>query len=616
MTVMDQPVAPDYAALGTLTNDFSIVAATVNGSGSQTANSVIVRALFKMGIPVSGKNLFPSNIKGLPTWFQIRLSKDGYTARQEIAPILVAMNLDTAFQDVDNVPPGGIVIYPEDWDRRHLDFKRDDLMFYPIPTKSLAKEAGAPTGLTEYVANMAYVGALAELLGIPMNYVQDAISYALGGKEKAIRMNLKVVELAQAFVHDHWEPQNRFRVEPMDRTHGLVMMDGNAAAALGATFGGVHLIAWYPITPSTSLVDAARGFLQEYRHDPETGEATYAVVQAEDELAAIGMVFGAGWAGARAMTSTSGPGISLMAEYAGLGYFAEIPGVIWDVQRVGPSTGLPTRTSQGDLIFIYFLGHGDTRQVILLPNGPKECFECGWKAFDLAERLQTPVFVLSDLDMGMNQWMSEPFEYPDRPIDRGKVLDVAALEQMKPGEWGRYKDVDGDGIPYRTLPGTPHPGAGYFTRGTGHNENAVYSERSDDWVQNMDRLHRKYDTARELVPQPVIDERDGARIGIVAFGSTDPTIVEARDWLRDRHGIETSYLRVRALPLGQAVFDFVNRYNRIYVVENNHDGQLCQIMQLEMPERAADLKSVAHLDGLPLSPRWVVGRILEREEEA
>lgn len=616
MTITDQPVAPDYASMGTLVNDFSLVAATVNGSGSQTANNVIVRSLFKMGIPVSGKNLFPSNIKGLPTWFQIRVSKDGYTARQEIAPILVAMNLDTAFEDVDNVPPGGLVIYPEDWDKRNMDFKRDDLLFYPIPTKSLAKEAGAPTGLTEYVANMAYVGALAELLGIPLEYVKEAISHALGGKERAIQMNLKVVELAQDFVHDHWEPQDRFKVELMDGTSGMVLIDGNAAGALGATFGGVHLIAWYPITPSTSLVDAARGFLQRHRHDPDTGQATYAVVQAEDELAAIGMVFGAGWAGARAMTSTSGPGISLMAEYSGLGYFAEIPGVIWDVQRVGPSTGLPTRTSQGDLLFTYFLGHGDTRQIILLPADPKECFECGWKAFDLAERLQSPIFVLSDLDLGMNQWMTDTFEYPDQPIDRGKVLDAEALSKMKPGEWGRYKDVDGDGIPYRTLPGTPHPGAGYFTRGTGHNEYAVYSERGDDWTANIERLHRKYDKARELVPQPVIDEVDGASFGIIAFGTTHPTIIEARDWLRDKHGVEASYLRLRALPISQSVFDFVDRYDRVYVVENNHDGQMCQILRLEMPERAADLVSVAHLDGLPLSARWVVETIMAQEQEA
>lgn len=609
MSVVDTQPAPDRTRAVEIVNDFSIMVATINGTGSQTANSVIVRALFKMGIPVSGKNMFPSNIAGLPTWFQIRVSKDGYTARQDQAPILVAMNLNTAAEDVEQLPPGGVVIHPNDW---RITFSRDDLTYYPIPVKALAKEADTPSQLVDYVANMAYVGAVAELFGIPLEYIKEAISYYLRGKAKAVAMNLKVVELAEAYVRENLTKQDPFRVAPMDATNGLILMDGNSAAALGAAFGGVNVIAWYPITPSTSLIDAAREYLNAVRKDPDTGQATYAIVQAEDELAAIGIVLGAGWAGARSMTATSGPGLSLMAEYAGLGYFAELPGVIWDVQRVGPSTGLPTRTSQGDLMFVYFLGHGDTRHVVLLPGTIEECFEFGWRAFDLAEQLQTPIFVLSDLDLGMNSWMGRPFRYPDTPMNRGKVLTVDDLKQMN-GNWARFKDVDEDGVGYRTLPGTDHPGAAYFTRGTGHNERAVYSERSDDWEQNMLRLRRKHETARRLVPNPVVDEVEGAEVGVVAFGSVHPAIVEARDILRQQHDFETDYLRLRALPLTSEVFDFVDRYERVYVVENNHEGQLAQIMRMEMPERAANIISVARLTGLPPSATWVASAIVEQE---
>ncbi len=609
MSVVNAQDAPDRTGTE-IVNDFSIVAATVNGSGSQTANSVIVRSLFKMGIPVSGKNMFPSNIKGLPTWFQIRISKDGYTARQERAAILVAMNMATVAEDVAKVEPGGVVLYPDDW---RITFNRDDLTYYPIPVKDMVDQSDCPRQLRDYVANMAYVGAVAELFGIPLEYIGDSVSYYLGGKEKAIRLNLGVVESTAAYVRENLPKQDPFRVEPMDKTQGLILVEGNTAAALGAIFGGVSVIAWYPITPSTSLVDAAREHLDVLRRDPETGRATYAVVQAEDELAAIGMVLGAGWAGARAMTATSGPGISLMAEYAGLGYFAELPGVIWDVQRVGPSTGLPTRTSQGDLLFVYFLGHGDTRHVCLMPGNMEECFEFGWRAFDLAERLQTPVFVLSDLDLGMNPWMSKPFTYPDQPMDRGKVLTAEELNKLK--SYARFADVDGDGIGYRTLPGTDHPLAAYLTRGTGHDEYAIYSERPDDFYNNLQRLRRKHDTARTLVPKPVIDEVEETDIALVAYGSVDPAVLEARDILRDRHGIKTSYMRIRALPLSAEVFDFVNRYERVFVVENNMEGQLAQIMRLEMPERAADLISLAHLDGLPLTPTWIVESFLEQERE-
>ncbi len=607
MSVVDARAASEQAQGQRIVNDFSIVAATANGSGSQTANNVLVRAMFKMGIPVTGKNLFPSNIKGLPTWFWIRVSKDGYTARQEHAAILIAMNMATIAEDLANVMPGGVVFYPDDW---RIELTRDDVTYYPMPVKDLVRDADVPSRLRDYVANMVYVGAVAELLSIPLEYIKDAISYYLGGKEKAIKLNLDIVEAAEAWVRENLKKEDPFVVEPMDKTDDLIIIDGNSASALGAVFGGVTVVAWYPITPSTSLIDAARDYLALLRRDPQTGKATYAIVQAEDELSAIGMVLGAGWAGARAMTATSGPGISLMAEYAGLGYTAELPGVIWDVQRVGPSTGLPTRTSQGDLLFVYFLGHGDSRHIVLLPGTMEECFEFGWKSFDLAEHFQTPVFVLTDLDLGMNFWMSKQFDYPDRPIDRGKVLSSKDLDELE--TFARFKDVDGDGIGYRTLPGMKHPKAAYFTRGTGHNEYAIYSERPEDYVQNAERLKRKHETARQFVPEPLIDAQ-GRRVAVVCYGSMEPAIMEARDRLRDEHDFEFDYMRVRALPLTQSAFDFVRGYDQVYVIENNVEGQLSQIMQLEMPEHAPRLKSIAYMDGLPFSADFVVNSLLEQE---
>jgi 2-oxoglutarate ferredoxin oxidoreductase subunit alpha len=384
---------------------------------------------------------------------------------------------------------------------------------------------------------------------------------------------------------------------------------------LGAIFGGVTVVAWYPITPSTSLVDA----IIENRHlrtDPDTGKDTVAIMQAEDEIAAAGAIVGAGWAGARAMTATSGPGLSLMAEFAGLAYFAEIPIVIWDVTRMGPSTGLPTRTSQGDILFAYFIGHGDTRQICLLPGSVEECFEFGWRAFDLAEQFQTPVIVLSDLDLGMNNWMAEPFTYPDQPLNRGKVLDKAALEKFiaEKGEWYRYRDYDKDGVGYRTLPGTDHPRAAYFTRGTGHDDRAVYSERSDDWVENMARLHRKFETTRHHVPAPVVDYDAARKIGIISYGSNDPAVCEARDRLA-AEGIETNYLRLRALPLSPEVRDFVMNHERVYVIENNFDGQLCQILRIEVPEDTTHMRSLALGDGLPMTPKWIYENVKRYEDK-
>jgi 2-oxoglutarate ferredoxin oxidoreductase subunit alpha len=591
-------------------NDFAMVAATVNGSGSQTANATLLRALFTMGIPVTGKNLFPSNISGLPTWYTIRVSKDGYTARRETTEVLVAFNPQTADADLAALPSGGLCVH-----RNDIRFakQRDDVIYFALPARDMAKASGADPKLLDYMVNMVYVGALAELLGIELDEIKNALSHHFKGKAKAVALNFGVVEAAATYTRENRPTETiPFRAQRMNpsKTEGMLLIDGNTAGGLGAVFGGVTFGAWYPITPSTSLFDALTEYLNELRRDPETGEATFAIVQAEDELAAIGMVLGAGWAGARAMTSTSGPGISLMTEFAGMGFFAEIPGVIWDIMRMGPSTGLPTRVSQGDVLPTYFLGHGDTRHICLLPGSVAECFRFGWEAFDLAERLQTPVFVLSDLDLGMNFWMTEPFDYPDKPMDRGKVLDAEGLKAA--GEFARYRDVDGDGIPYRTLPGNPVMGAAYFTRGTGHNDRAVYSERPDDWEQNLARLFKKHDTARNLVPGPVIDRHAGARVGLIAYGSVDPTIVETRDRLR-AEGLDTSYMRLRALPLNDEVTQFVADHEVTYVVELNYDGQMRQLLQLHCPEHAAKLRSFAHCDGLPLTARLVTEAILEKE---
>lgn len=610
MSAIDTEVQPHptgHTDSTPIVNDFSIVAATVNGSGSQTANNVLMRAIFKMGVPVSGKNLFPSNIQGLPTWYTIRVSKLGYTARRESTEILVAFNPRTADEDLAALPPGGVCLYPND-----LKFAapRSDVSFYPLPVRDLVKQSGADARLRDYIANMVYVGALAELLSIDMGEIKDALSRHFKGKPKPIDLNYGVVAAAAAWVRDHLPKTDPYRVAPMDKTSGMILVDGNTAAAFGALMGGMTVCAWYPITPSTSLVDALTELAPILRADTDTETTTYAIVQAEDELAAAGMIVGAGWAGARAMTATSGPGLSLMNEFVGLAYFAEAPCVIWDVQRMGPSTGLPTRVSQGDVLSAYYMGHGDTRHVVLFPGSMTECYEFGYRAFDLADRLQTPVLVLSDLDLGMNNWMSEPFAYPETPLDRGKVLSADELDQLK--GWGRYKDIDGDGIPYRTLPGNPNPKAAYLARGTGHNEYAMYSERPGDWQRNMDRLARKHETARTLVPAPVVIERDDATVGIIAYGSTDPAIREACDTLHDR-GISASYLRIRALPLETTLRDFLAKYERVYVVEMNQDGQMAQLVQLHAPNQAARVRSVRICDGMPLSAQFVVEQILQLE---
>ncbi len=611
MSVIETEVSPHNVGQNgrpEIINDFSIVAATVNGTGSQTANNSLIRAIFKMGIPISGKNLFPSNIQGLPTWYTVRVSKYGYTARREGTEILIAFNPKTADEDLAALPAGGVVFYPND-----MKFvnRRDDVTYYPLPVKELVKKSGVDAKLRDYIANMVYVGGVAELLSIDMNQIKAAITRHFKGKQKPIDLNYGVVQAAAEWARANLSKTDPYRVEPMDKTDGMIMIDGNTAGALGALTGGVGIMAWYPITPATTLADALTDYAPIMRDDPVTGTPTYAIVQAEDELAAAGMVVGAGWTGVRAMTSTSGPGLSLMNEFVGLAYFAEVPAVIWDVVRMGPATGLPTRVSQGDVLTAYYMGHGDTRHVCLFPGSMKECFEFGYQAFDLAERLQTPVLVLSDLDLGMNNWMSDPFEYPTEPMDRGKVLTADQLDQIK--GWGRYKDVDGDGITYRTLPGNQNPRSAYLSRGTGHNESALYSERATDWQANLDRLSRKHDTARTLVPVPVLDEVEGAKIGIIAYGSTDPAIWEARDRLR-KQGIEISYLRLRALPLESITKAFIEKYDHVYVAELNQDGQMHQLLQLHVPERATNLRSVRICNGLPMSARFVTEEILKQEQ--
>ncbi|MYE79805.1 MAG: 2-oxoacid:acceptor oxidoreductase subunit alpha, partial [Chloroflexi bacterium] len=554
--------------------------------------------------------LFPSNIKGLPTWYTIRASKDGYTARKEITEVVVAYNNETAPEDVLNLPPGGVCITTDKIAR--IIRQRDDISYYVIPVTKLMRQATVPSAFRKLVENMTYVGAVAQLFDIPLGLIYQVLLDNFKGREKPARMNHDVIKLAYDWTAENILKSDPFRFEHMDGTQGKIMMTGNDAGALGAVFGGVNVVAWYPITPSTSFVDGIIGFRNLRQNG--AGENTIAIVQAEDELAAAGIITGAGWAGARALTSTSGPGISLMAEFAGLAYFAEIPTVFWNITRMGPSTGLPTRTSQGDLLFTHFLGHGDSRQICLLPGNLQEAFEFGWRSFDIAEALQSPVFVISDLDLGMNNWLSEPFDYPDQAMDRGKRLDEHTLRSFidEHGKWGRYMDVDGDGIPYRTVPGTAHPFAAYFARGTGHDEMATYSERSDDWIENMRRLRLKMETARALLPQPIIDDRREADIGIISFGTNDDAIREARDWL-ENEGIPTNYLRVLALPLAASVSDFIDAHKSIFVIENNFDGQLTQLIRLEHPENISHVRPLALGDGLPMTPSWIYQNLIEQE---
>jgi len=591
-------------------NDFSIQVATVNGSGSQTANLVLLRSIFQMGVPVSGKNMFPSNIAGLPTWYTIRASRRGYIGRKKEVDFLVAMNPETAREDVLTLPAGAAVVYDEPLKLKDL---RSDVIFYPVPFDKLITPITHDAKLRRLVRNMIYDGVLSRLLSIDMAQIEKALRKQLGKKEKAIALNLGALQAGYEYAEASLPKLDPFVIEPMDKTQGMILIEGNAAAAIGCMLAGVTFVSWYPITPSSSLCESLIDYLKKYRRDPDTGKATYAVIQAEDEIAALGMVIGASWVGARAMTSTAGPGISLMAEFTGLGYYTEVPAVIFDIQRVGPSTGLPTRTSQQDILSAAVLSHGDTQHPLLLPASVGECYTMAMDAFDLAERLQTPVFVMSDLDLGMNTWMSYPLEYPTKPHDRGKRLDAKTLERI--GEFARYRDVDGDGIAYRTVPGDGMPAS--FVRGSGHNEKAQYSERADDYANNLDRLARKFETARTLVPKPEVDLVPGARVGLIAFGTTHWAIVEARDQLKAEHGLDVSYLRLRSYPFTPEVADFIDRCDRVYVVEQNRDAQMLSLLKMECTvAQFARLRSIRHYIGLPVDGRSVSTELLKQEESA
>ena len=587
-------------------NDFTINIATANGTGSQSANLVILHSMYEMGVPVSGKNLFPSNISGLPTWFIIRASDAGYQAPGDYTHIQVMMNKDTWDKDLNNLEPGTIIIYNQDV---KLPVERDDCIVLPMPMTKMARSISPK--MAKLMANMYYVGALAHLLNIDQKAIEAAVSSQFGGKEKAIEWNLQAIAEGKAYAEENWNYESEFRAESREKDPNTFLIEGNEATALGAIYGGINMLSWYPITPSSSVAESIISWIPKLR-EAEDGGATCAVVQAEDELAAAGMVLGAGWAGGRGMTCTSGPGISLMSEFIGLFYFSEVPGVIWDVNRVGPSTGLPTRTQQGDLSMLYEASHGDTQHIVLIPGTVNECFEFGWRAFDFADRFQTMVFGFGDLDLGMNRWSTAGFEYPDIPMDRGKV--IRSQEQMDAiSNYGRYRDVDGDGIAYRTLPGSGLDPILY--RGTGHDEDGIYSEDPQVYHATMERLKRKIDGARDLLPAPIIREEKVKTLGIIFYGSMENTIVEIDDMLEET-GLSVSTCRVRALPYHSDVESFIEEHDRTIVLEINRDGQLFGILRKELPvQLLTKLQSVAYSDGLPPRARIYADMILETMKE-
>ena len=590
-------------------NDFVIKVANVNGTGSASANSLLMKSIFRMGVPVAGKNFFPSNIQGLPTWYEIRVSEAGHLARSGRIDVMVAMNAQTYLQDLHDVSPGGTLIYDSTWPRDRL-LSRPDIKILGVPLARMCNEHFRNARTRILMKNMAYVGALVALLDLDRKVVEQLVQEVFAKKPAAIEANLEAVDLGFRYAADHFECPLPTRLEPRDATAGKIMIDGNTATALGCVYAGATVGAWYPITPSTSVMDAFKSFCERFRKDPETGERRYCVIQAEDELAAIGIVLGATWNGARAFTPTSGPGLSLMNEFLGFAYFAELPAVVVDVQRVGPSTGMPTRTQQSDILAAAYASHGDTRHVLLFPANPRECFEHAVTAFDLADRLQTPVIILSDLDLGMNDWMCDELEWePEYRPDRGKVLDadeIAATETFH-----RYLDKDGDGITYRTLPGV-HPRGAYFVRGSGHNRYGAYTEDSDEYQEIVDRLLVKWRTAEELVPTPVIRSHPKADgWGILAVGSSDPAVLEAIDLLAAK-GIYVDYCRVRAFPFGREVRRFLEQHRRVFVVDQNRDAQLKSLLIIETDCPKDRLESVLHYGGLPMA----AGGIVEAVEEA
>jgi 2-oxoglutarate/2-oxoacid ferredoxin oxidoreductase subunit alpha len=583
-------------------NDFVLKIANVNGTGSASANSLLMKTVFRMGVPVTGKNFFPSNIQGLPTWYEIRVSKDGYLARSGAVDIMVAMNAQTYARDLQEVAPGGVLLYDSTWPRDRL-LSRPDIEIIGVPLARMCNERFANARTRILMKNMAYVGVLAALLELDRGVIVELVKETFAKKPALIDSNQEAIDLGFEYARAHLACPLPQRVEPLDQTAGHIMIDGNTAAALGCVYAGATVGAWYPITPSTSLMDAFKSFCERYRKDPKTGERRYCVVQAEDELAAIGIVLGATWNGARAFTPTSGPGLSLMSEFLGYAYYAELPAVLFDVQRVGPSTGMPTRTQQADLLAAAYASHGDTKHVLLFPADPRECFELAVTAFDLADRLQTPVIVMSDLDIGMNDWMCRDFDWDAayRP-DRGKVLTAAELEAGR--VFHRYVDLDGDGIPQRTLPGV-HPRGAYFVRGSGHNQYGGYTEDAAEYQQVVDRLAKKWQTAAELVPEPVIRRsRKEAAVGIVSLGSCDAAVQEALDRLAAK-GIQADYCRIRALPFGKKVRQFLELHERVFVVEQNRDAQLKTLLLAETHYPPARLHSILHYGGLPMDHRCV-----------
>ena len=589
-------------------NDFVLKIANVNGTGSASANALLMKTVFRMGVPVTGKNFFPSNIQGLPTWYEIRVSKDGYLARSGLVDIMVAMNAQTYARDLAEVAPGGILLYDSTWPRASL-LSRPDIEIVGVPLARMCNERFANARTRILMKNMAYVGVLAALLELDRAVIAELVKETFAKKPALIASNLEAFDLGFEYARAHLPCPLPQRIEALDKTAGPIMIDGNTAAALGCLYAGATVGAWYPITPSTSLMDAFKSFCERYRKDPQTGERRYCIVQAEDELAAIGVVLGATWNGARAFTPTSGPGLSLMSEFLGFAYFAELPAVLFDVQRVGPSTGMPTRTQQADLLAAAYASHGDTKHVLLFPADPRECFELAVTAFDLADRLQTPVIVMSDLDIGMNDWMCRDLDWdPQYRPDRGKVLSAVELETAK--AFHRYVDVDGDGIPQRTLPGA-HPRGAYFVRGSGHNEYGAYTEDPAEYSQVVDRLAKKWQTAAKLVPEPKIRRsRDGAALGIVAVGSSDAAVAEALDRLAVK-GIHADYCRIRAFPFGKKVRDFLEQHERVFVVEQNRDAQLKTLLMAETLYPAARLHSILHYGGLPMDHRCVTDALTQ-----
>jgi 2-oxoglutarate ferredoxin oxidoreductase subunit alpha len=584
-------------------NDFVLKIGTVNGTGSASANSLVMKALFRMGIPVTGKNLFPSNIQGLPTWYEIRANKDGYMSRSGRVDVMVAMNAQTYQKDLAEVSPGGFLVYDSTWPRAHT-LAREDITILGVPLSKLCNEHFAVARLRILMKNVAYVGVLAALLDIDLDIFRTLLEETFAAKPKVVDSNLEAIMLGYNYARENFTCPLPVKAARMGDNAGKILIDGNAAAGLGFVYAGATVGAWYPITPSTSLMDNFKTFCEMFREDPETGEKKYCIVQAEDELAAAGMVLGANWVGARAFTPTSGPGISLMSEFIGFAYYAEIPSVFVDVQRVGPSTGMPTRTQQCDLMLCAYASHGDTRHPLLFPSDPGDCFTMAVQAFDLAERLQTPVFMLTDLDIGMNDWMVPELKWDDTyQPDRGKVLSSEDLDKMD--RFLRYTDFDGDGIPYRTLPGVNPKGA-YFVRGSGHNRQGGYTEDSLEYQDVMDRLLVKWETAKTLVPPAVLSPASQkTKLGIIAFGSSHGAVVEARDRLAEQ-GIFADYLRIKAFPFGKEVEQFLAEHDTLFVVEQNRDAQMKSLLMLETQTNASKLVSILHYNGMPLPSECIV----------